>query len=289
MKRKNVLGRGLESLLPSLDENPSEKGSPAEIKVNEIDPNPFQPRIDWDDEGLSSLAESIKQQGILQPLIMRKHENRYQLIAGERRLRASILVGLDTVPAFVRDADDKQMMALALIENIQRQDLNPMEKAEAFSRFCVEFSMTQEELGKQVGISRSAVANFQRLMELPDYVKGMVRSGKLSMGHGRALLGLPTEEAMIRIAKVSLAKGYSVRTLEDAVRKSTGRSGPVLRKKKTQVIPEIKQLEEELQRALGTRVFLKDFGGSGKLEIEYSSLDELDRILCILRGRGNPE
>lgn len=289
MKRKNVLGRGLESLLPSLEENSSNKGSPADISVDEIDPNPFQPRIDWDDEELSSLAESIRQQGILQPLVMRKHENRYQLIAGERRLRASILVGLDTVPAFVRDADDKQMMALALIENIQRQDLNPMEKAEAFSRFCVEFSMTQEELGKQVGISRSAVANFQRLMELPDFVKGMVRSGKLSMGHGRALLGLQSEEAMIRIAKVSLAKGYSVRTLEDAVRKSTGRNGPALRKKKTPVIPEIKQLEEELQRALGTRVILKDFGGSGKLEIEYSSLDELDRILCILRGRGNPE
>lgn len=289
MKRKKVLGRGLESLLPSLEENSSDKGSPADISVDEIDPNPFQPRIDWDDEELSSLAESIRQQGILQPLVMRKHENRYQLIAGERRLRASILVGLDTVPAFVRDADDKQMMALALIENIQRQDLNPMEKAEAFSRFCVEFSMTQDELGKQVGISRSAVANFQRLMELPDFVKGMVRSGKLSMGHGRALLGLKSEEAMIRIAKVSLAKGYSVRTLEDAVRKSTGRNGPVLRKKKKQVIPEIKQLEEELQRALGTRVFLKDLGGSGKLEIHYSSLDELDRILSILRGRGNPE
>ncbi len=288
MKRKTVLGRGLESLLPSLEENPSDKGSPADINVDEIDPNPFQPRIDWDDEELSSLAESIRQQGILQPLVMRKHEDRYQLIAGERRLRASILVGLDTVPAFVRDADDKQMMALALIENIQRQDLNPMEKAEAFSRFCVEFSMTQEELGKQVGISRSAIANFQRLMELPDLVKGMVRSGKLSMGHGRALLGLPSEEAMVRIAKVSLAKGYSVRTLEDAVRKSTGRHKPVLKKKKTPVIPEIKQLEDELQRALGTRVFLKDLGGSGKLEIEYSSLDELDRILSILRGRGNP-
>lgn len=285
MKRKSALGRGLESLLPSIEENPSVNGTPAEISVDSIDPNPFQPRIDWDDDELSSLAESITQQGILQPLVLRKKEERYQLIAGERRLRASILAGLDTVPAFVREADDKQMMALALIENIQRQDLNPMEKAEAFSRFCTEFNMTQEELGKQVGISRSAVANFQRLMELPDSVKGMVRSGRLSMGHGRALLGLRSEESMIRFAKLSLARGYSVRAIEDAVRKSTGRKPEA--KKKKDVIPEIKQLEIELQRALGTRVFLKDSGGSGRLEIEYSSLDELDRILCIIRGRGN--
>lgn len=285
MKRKRALGRGLESLLPSIEENQSEKGSPADIPVNTIDPNPFQPRIDWDDEELSSLAESIRQQGILQPLVLRKKEERYELIAGERRLRASILAGLDTVPAFVREADDKQMMALALIENIQRQDLNPMEKAEAFSRFCTEFNMTQEELGKQVGISRSAVANFQRLTELPESVKAMVRSGKLSMGHGRALLGLPNEESMIRIAKLSFTRGYSVRAMEDAVRKRAG--GKSIKKKKATVFPEIKQLEMELQRVLGTKVSLKDSGGSGKLEIEYSSLDELDRILSIIRGRGS--
>ncbi len=285
MTKKRALGRGLESLLPSIVDEPSEKGKPAEIAVLEIDPNPFQPRIDWDDEELSSLSESIKQQGILQPLVLRKNNDRYQLIAGERRLRASILAGLETVPAFIREADDKQMMALALIENIQRQDLNPMEKAEAFSRFCDEFSMTQEELGKQVGISRSAIANFQRLMELPEAVKAMVRSGRLSMGHGRALLGLQSEDQIKRHAKLCLARGYSVRTLEDLVRKSTGRK-PV-KKLKPEILPEIKQLENELQRTLGTRVFLKDSGGKGKLEIEYGSLDELDRILSIIRGRGN--
>lgn len=283
MKRNKALGRGLESLLPRIEEKPSGNGTPADISVTKIDPNPFQPRIDWDDEELFSLTESIKQQGILQPLVLRRNEERYQLIAGERRLRASILAGLDTVPAFVREADDRQMMALALIENIQRQDLNPMEKAEAFSRFCTEFKMTQEELGKQVGISRSAVANFQRLMELPEPVKAMVRSGKLSMGHGRALLGLPNEEAMTRVAKLSHTRGYSVRVLEDAVRKSLDRKPA--RKKKEKVIPEIRQLENELQRILGTRIIIKDAGGSGKLEIEYSSLDELDRILSILRGR----
>ncbi len=285
MKRKNALGRGLESLLPSIEEKFSADGTPAEIPVSAIDPNPFQPRIDWNDDELSSLAESIKLQGILQPIVLRKHESRYQLIAGERRLRASILADKETIPAFIRDATDKQMMALALIENIQRQDLNPMEKAEAFSRFCTEFDMTQEELGKQVGISRSAVANFQRLMELPLSVKAMVRTGRLSMGHGRALLGLTGEESIVRTANLCIARGYSVRALEDAVRKITGRK-PVKRKK-TEVIPEIKQLETELQRILGTRVVLKDSGGSGRMEIEYSSLDELDRILSIIRGRGN--
>ncbi|RKZ04378.1 hypothetical protein DRQ21_02855 [Candidatus Fermentibacteria bacterium] len=284
MKKKRALGRGLESLLPSAPETESVKGVPADVPVGSIDPNPFQPRIDWDDTELSSLAESIRQQGVLQPLVLRKKGKRYQLIAGERRLRASIIAGLETVPAYVREADDRQMMALALIENIQRQDLNPMEKAEAFSRFCSEFSMTQEELGKQVGISRSAVANFQRLMELPETVKTMVRSGKLSMGHGRALLGLPNEESMIRYAKTCLVRGYSVRALEDAVRKGSGKKSA---KKKAAVIPEIKRLEKELQRILGTRVFLKDSGGRGKLEVEYSSLDELDRILSILRSRGN--
>jgi ParB family chromosome partitioning protein len=285
MKKKRALGRGLESLLPSAPDTEPVTGVPADISVNSIDPNPFQPRIDWDDSELSSLAESIRQQGVLQPLVLRKKEKRYQLIAGERRLRASIIAGLETVPAYVRKADDRQMMALALIENIQRQDLNPMEKAEAFSRFCNEFKMTQEELGKQVGISRSAVANFQRLMELPEAVKTMVRSGKLSMGHGRALLGLPNEESMSRYAKVCIARGYSVRALEDAVRKALGKKPA---KKKVAVIPEIKRLETELQRILGTRVILKDAGGKGKLEIEYGSLDELDRILSILRSRGNP-
>lgn len=285
MKKKRALGRGLESLLPSIEEESSRKGSPADISVDLIDPNPFQPRIDWDDEELSSLSESIKQQGILQPLILRKADERYQLIAGERRLRASVLAGLEVVPAFVREADEKQMMALALIENIQRQDLNPMEKAEAFSRFCSEFNLTQEELGKQVGISRSAIANFQRLMELPEKVKSMVRSGKLSMGHGRALLGLPNEDSMIRVAKLSYARGYSVRALEDTVRKASGKKTG--KKLKKSVLPEIKRLEMELQRALSTRVHLRDSGGKGKLEIEYTSLDELDRILSIIRGRGD--
>jgi len=283
MKRKNALGRGLEALLPDVGTESDKSGKPALVDTGLIDPNPFQPRIDWDDTELESLSLSISQQGILQPLVMRKAGERYQLIAGERRLRASRLAGLSEVPAFIREADDRQMMALALVENIQRQDLNPMEKAEAFSRFCAEFKMTQEELGRQVGISRSAVANFQRLMELPVEVKEMVRSGNLSMGHGRALLGLGNHQAMIRMARQTKARGYSVRKLEDAVRRKTSGAAEITKAKAE--VPEVKQLERELQRILGTRVNLKDSGGRGKVEIEYQSLDELDRILHIIRGR----
>ncbi len=284
MKRKKALGRGLEALLPDIDEQSTETGSPAMIEADLIDPNPFQPRIDWDDSELESLAESIRQQGVLQPVVLRAIGERFQLIAGERRLRASKLAGLDLVPAVIRKADDRQMMALALIENIQRQDLNPMEKAEAFTRFCREFDLTQDELGRQVGLSRSAVANFQRLVELPDAVKNMVRSGALSMGHGRALLGLGSNDAMVRLAKLSAARGYSVRALEDAVRKQLSGSNSK-RKPARKVLPEVTQLENELQRCLGTKVVLKDSGGRGKLEIDYQSLDELDRILNIIRGR----
>lgn len=282
MKRKKALGRGLEALLPDVVSEAPETGTPAVIDIGLVDPNPFQPRIDWDDSQLESLAESVKQQGIIQPLVMRLKDDRYQLIAGERRLRASKMAGLESVPAYIREASDRQMMALALVENIQRQDLNPMEKAEAFTRFCEEFDMTQDELGRQVGLSRSAVANFQRLMELPEQVKNMVRSGELSMGHGRALLALRSEEAIIKMAKHSIARGYSVRAIEEAVRAKIKR--PSAKKVKKQV-PEILQLEKELQRCLGTRVALRDFGGRGKLEIEYQSLDDLDRILNIIRSR----
>ena len=281
MKRKKALGRGLEALLPSVKDAPeSGKGLPAEIDIQLIDPNPFQPRIDWDDSELESLSNSIKQQGLLQPVIVRKVGSRYQLIAGERRLRASKMAQLKLMPVFIREASEKEMMALALIENIQRQDLNPMEKAEAFSRFCLEFDLTQEELGQQVGISRSAVANFQRLMELPDPVKEMVRSGKLSMGHGRALLSLKNKQSILRVAKLTSSRGLSVRALEEYVRKSLSPSKKI--KTKT-ILPEIKQLEMELERILGTKVSLKDSGGTGKLEIEYASLDELDRVLSIIR------
>jgi ParB family chromosome partitioning protein len=281
-KGRKALGRGLDALLPQVAGGENE-GKPAVVPLNVIDPNPFQPREDWSQEDLQSLSDSIRAQGILQPLVLRRNRDRYQLIAGERRFRAAAMAGLTEVPCFIREADDRQMLALALVENIQRADLNPMEKAEAFARFCAEFDLTQDELGRQVGLNRTTVANFQRLLDLPEKVRSMLRSGALSMGHGRALLGLDGDERIIRAAALAVHRGMSVRALEEYVRIHRSPAAVSGRRKTETVSPEIASLEESIQRSLGTRVRLRDRGGSGTIEIEYSSLDELDRLLSIFR------
>jgi len=283
-KGKKALGRGLEALLPAISAEPAENGASMMVPVGLIDANPFQPRVDWSQDDLQSLSDSIRAQGIIQPLVLRPAGERYQLIAGERRLRASIMAGLSEVPAVIREADDRQMLALALVENIQRSDLNPMEKAEAFSRFCSEFKLTQEDLGRQVGLSRSAVANCQRLLELPEKVRVMLRTGQLTMGHGRALLGLSDEDHMVRAAGMAVHKGMSVRALEELVRSRRPEGSAKKSGKDREVSPEIVALEEGLQRLFGTRVRVRDTAGRGSIEIEYASLDELDRLLSIFRS-----
>jgi ParB family chromosome partitioning protein len=283
-KGKKALGRGLEALLPAVSAGTVETGASTLVPVDLIDANPFQPRVDWSQDELQSLSDSIRAQGVIQPLVLRPIGGRYQLIAGERRLRASVMAGLSEVPAVIREADDRQMLALALVENIQRSDLNPMEKAEAFSRFCSEFHLTQEDLGRQVGLSRSAVANFQRLLDLPEKVRVMLRTGQLTMGHGRALLGLSDQDQILRAAGMAVHRGMSVRALEELVR-SRRQEGQGKKNGKTQkVSPEIVALEEGLQRLFGTRVRVRDAGGHGSIEIEYASLDELDRLLSIFRS-----
>jgi len=273
------------SLLPAILRGDGPKqGSSMRISVELIDANPFQPRVDWSQEDLQSLSDSIRAQGIIQPLVLRPVKGRYQLIAGERRLRAAIMAGLSEVPAVFREADDRQMLALALVENIQRSDLNPMEKAEAFSRFCSEFHLTQEDLGRQVGLSRSAVANFQRLLELPEKVRIMLRTGQLTMGHGRALLGLPDGDHMVRAAGMAVHKGMSVRALEELVRSRRPEGRGRRTGKAREVAAEIVALEEGLQRLFGAKVKVRDAGGRGTIEIEYASLDELDRLLAIFRS-----
>ncbi len=283
-KGKKALGRGLDALLPAISGGTTEAGSSMRISVELIDANPFQPRVDWSQEDLQSLSDSIRAQGIIQPLVLRPVKGRYQLIAGERRLRAAIMAGLSEVPAVFREADDRQMLALALVENIQRSDLNPMEKAEAFSRFCSEFHLTQEDLGRQVGLSRSAVANFQRLLELPEKVRIMLRTGQLTMGHGRALLGLPDGDHMVRAAGMAVHKGMSVRALEELVRSRRPEGRGRRTGKAREVAAEIVALEEGLQRLFGAKVKVRDAGGRGTIEIEYASLDELDRLLAIFRS-----
>ncbi len=282
-RKRRALGRGLEEIFPGIDDEDGITES-MEIDIDLIDPNPFQPRKEWKPEEIASLAASIRSQGIIQPLILKKEGKRYQLIAGERRLRAAREAGLKKVPVIVREASREQMLALALVENIQRRDLGPMEKAEAFKRLSSEFDLTQEDMGNRVGMSRSSVANFLRLLELPESIQKMLSEGQLQMGHGRALLGLKDTSAMQRAAVAAFKRNMSVRQLEDKIRMlvaGTKRKPASVSKRTT---PEEKELVETLQRLLKTRVKIKGTGKKGRIEISYHSLDELERILDLIKA-----
>ena len=282
-RKRRALGKGLEEIFPGID-NENNLFRSMEVDIDLIDPNPFQPRKEWKPEEITSLAASIRSQGIIQPLILKKEGKRYQLIAGERRLRAAREAGLRKVPVIVREASKEQMLALALIENIQRQDLGPMEKAEAFQRLSSEFNLTQEDMGNRVGMSRSSVANFMRLLDLPESIKKMLREGQLQMGHGRAILGLNDTSAMQRAAVAAFKRNMSVRQLEEKIRLivSGTKKKPSAAVKRT--TPEEKKLVETLQRLLKTRVRIRGSGKKGRIEISYHSLDELERILDLIRS-----
>jgi ParB family chromosome partitioning protein len=274
-EKRKALGRGLESLLPAVDEG---AGAVSSVPVGIIEPNPHQPRRTWDEEELRGLADSVREQGILQPLVLRRVGMRYQVIAGERRLRAARLAGLGEVPALVREASDLQMLAWALVENIQRRDLGPLEKAEAFDRLSTTFGLTQEEMGRQTGLNRSTVSNLVRLLELPDRVKDMLRSGVLSMGHGRALLGVQDGARLEKAALAAVEKGMSVRQLESHVKKLAGPS------RKRVPSAEVRSLEDRLSRRLGARVRIRESRGRGRLSVEFASLAELDRLIELIEG-----
>jgi len=280
-RKRKALGKGMEEIFPGISEE--EKPGSWEIDIELIDPNPFQPRKKWRKEEIASLARSIISQGILQPLVLRRTGKRYQLIAGERRLRAAQEAGLRKVPVVVREADDQQMLALALVENIQRQDLGPVEKAEAFQRLSEEFDLTQEQMGNIVGMNRSSVANYQRLLDLPERVLDLLRSGQLSMGHGRALLGLDDLDMITRIAVNTVKSEMSVRKLEEKVSRinSPGKKKSV--KSSVMESVETTKLQNVLQRMLKTRVRIRGKGKTGRIEISYHSLDELERIIDLIK------
>ena len=281
-RKRKALGRGMDEIFPGIGQE--EKSASKEIEIDLIEPNPYQPRKEWKKEDITSLAESIGSQGILQPLVVRKQGDRFQLIAGERRLRAAVEAGLSTVPVVVRQADDQQMLALALVENIQRRDLGPVEKAEAFRRLSDDFGLTQDEMGRKVGMDRSTVANFQRLLDLPEKVIDLLRSGDLTMGHGRALLGLKDPDTITRFAVNAVKRKLSVRQLEKRIRKRSTRGRKQKSTDSAGTTPETRQLQESLQRLLKTRVRIRGTGGKGRIEISYHSLDELDRILEVIRN-----
>lgn len=284
MNKSRGLGKGLGALIPEMEEENSI--AQTTVAVDAIVVNPYQPRKEFSDEKIGELAESIRIHGIIQPLLVREWNGQYQLIAGERRLRAAKLVGLTEVPVVIKDFSDQTMMEIALVENIQRENLNPIEEAEAFRRLMDEFSLTQEDVAKKVGRSRSAVANTLRLLNLPQEVRDDLAQGTLTMGHARALLGLTSEVSQKDAWQRIQLHNLSVRETEELIRqlnnppdvsRETSKS-PVKNKPLAQRDPNILELEDELQEVLGTKVLIKPAGAGGKIEIQYYSAEEFERI-----------
>lgn len=275
---KRGLGKGLGALIPESED--AAKGSVMEIKITEIAPNEGQPRKLFDDEALNSLAESIKEHGVVQPIIVRRLERGYQIIAGERRWRAARLAGLKTVPAIVKECSNVEIMELALIENLQREDLNVIEEADAYKSLIDEYNMTQEDIARRIGKSRPAIANTLRLIGLPAKVKEMVADGRISAGHARALLSLNNEKKMLELAEKIVNQNLNVRQVEKLVKDSE--KAVDTKKKEKQVDLEIIELQEKLKSILGTKVTIEHKKNKGRIQIEYYSNEELDRILELL-------
>ena len=290
--KRQALGRGLAALIPAAaapgpEEHAQGKtgGSLRTVDIENIHPSGKQPRKRFDDARLNELAESIRSQGIIQPLVVRiRPAGGFELIAGERRWRAAQRAGLHQVPAIIRDVAEAQAFEMALVENLQREDLNPIEEAEGYQRLVAEFGYTQESLAERVGKERSTVANALRLLKLPPPVRAMVVEGRLSMGHARALLGLEDDAVIERLARQTASRGLSVRQVEALVRRE--REDPVApAPPPEQQSPAARDLALRLQRALSARVKLVESGpGRGHIEIHYGSLDELDAVLAKILG-----
>jgi ParB family transcriptional regulator, chromosome partitioning protein len=273
------LGKGLNALITS---NLIEEGeSVTEIAVGDIRPNPYQPRKEFEPTAIEELAQSIKEHGIIQPLIVRKSIKGFELVAGERRLRAAKAVGLKKVPAVVKAYSDQQLMEIALIENLQREDLNPLEEAEAYEKLIAHHLYTQEQLAQKIGKSRPHVANMLRLLQLPKKIREMVSVSALSMGHARALLSVEKESVQLQLANDVVNKGLSVRQLEELV-KQLNVSRETKKKKPPKKEPQLMELEERLRSRLGTSVKIKKGTKRGKIEIDFYSQEDLQRILDIL-------
>ena len=280
MKRQ-ALGRGLAALLPDKKEKPS-TDSIVNVPVNEIVQNRFQPRVVFDEKSLQDLAESIKGKGVIQPIIVARKRNGYELIAGERRWRAVKSLGLKEIPAIVKVIRDSDALELALIENIQRQNLNPIEEATAYHRLLKEYALTQEELAKRVGKKRSSVANYLRILNLPEIIKNDLADGRLTMGHAKALMALDTDEERLRQRALILETGLNVRDVEAVGdKKSSGR-----KKKKLSNHPDgifLNKIRVDLERKLGARVSIRPGRKSGgTISVHYSDEDDLDRIISLI-------
>jgi ParB family transcriptional regulator, chromosome partitioning protein len=282
MITKRGLGRGLGALLAS---EPAE--ALVDVPIDQIEVNPHQPRKVFDFTALDELAASIKSSGVIQPIIVRRIGGAYQLIAGERRWRAARQAGLERIPAIVREATDAQSIELALVENLLREDLNPIEAAQAYQKLLAEFAWTQEELAQRIGKDRTSIANCLRLLKLPEEIQADLRSGRLTMGHARALLALPTVSEQLKLRDEILTHDWSVRTTEDSIRakESLAEARGLAPRKGRRRSVELAALEEALQRGLMTRVRIIGTERKGKIEVSYATPDELERLAEIFGAR----
>jgi ParB family chromosome partitioning protein len=296
--KRKPLGRGLASLLPSRPAAaPGAQAAPAmapaapagevvqEIPVGEIERNPYQTRSDWSEQALEELTASIAATGVLQPIVVRHvaEGQKYQLIAGERRWRASQKAGKETIPAIVRRVSDLQALEMTIIENLQREDLNPMDEARGFERLIREFKLTQEEVAKRTSKERATIANYLRLLKLPDEVQVGVETGALSMGHAKVLLMLEDPELITQMGRRVFEGGLSVRATEELVHSLIQPKERVRKAKaEREVDPNVREQERELERALGCRVRINDRNGRGSIQIEYATLEDFDRVLEVL-------
>lgn len=295
MSKKKALGRGLNALLSDSEKDerlesdlpivhPSPSGSISEIPVGQIEVNPFQPRTHFDQDALLELAESIKVHGIIQPITVRRmSRDQYQLISGERRYQASRLAGLETIPAYVRSADDQQMLEMSLIENIQRENLNAIEIALSYQRLISECNLSQEQLGGRVGKNRATVTNYLRLLKLPPDIQIAVRDNRISMGHARAIINVENPEQQLMIFKKILAEDLSVRKVEELVRGLAGEEEKTKPATPSTANREISNLQSQLSSHFGTRVVVKSDGKKGEIKIPFLSVEDLNRILDILK------
>lgn len=289
------LGKGLEALFSNSEidtqeisvtkKKESEEKGISFININEIKPNQNQPRKSFNEEKLEELAASIIENGLIQPVILRKADKGYEIVAGERRWRACRKAGLKEIPCIIREFTDEQNMLIAIIENMQREDLNPVEEAEGLNQMIVNFGMTQEKVSKSVGKSRPYITNALRLLKLPSELREMLLANQLSAGHARAIAGIGDTEKQIQLAEYAIKEGLSVREIEKIIKEENAPKKKISRKK-AEKSADVKKVEDDLKQIMGTKVNLNQSGKKGKIEIEYYSRDELERLIELLKSLG---